>query len=98
MNGPSANCGDRRAPPRRPPSLFRAEFLRLSSVTDASDVTDALADNAAGPQRVQVANQSVDQHAIDDQIKAANYLAAQQAAAKPRFGLRFSKIRPPCGG
>lgn len=66
-------------------------------MTDASDVTDAMAENAAGPQRVQIANQSVDQHTIDDQIKAANYLAAQGAAQKPRFGLRFSKIRPPGG-
>ena len=61
-------------------------------------IEDAIEQNALGPKRVQVANQSVDQQAIEDQIKADQYLAAKRAAAKPQFGLRFSKIIPPGAG
>ena len=35
---------------------------------------------------------------IDDQIKAAKYLAGQQAAGQPHQGLRFIKLVPPGGG
>ena len=35
---------------------------------------------------------------IDERIKAANYLAAQNAAGKNHFGLRFTKLVPPGGG
>ena len=57
-------------------------------------IEDAIEQNALGPKRVQVANQSVEQQVIADQIKADEYLAAKQAAAKSHFGLRFSKIVP----
>ena len=61
-------------------------------------IQDAIEQNAKGPKRVQVANQSVEQQSVDDQIKADEYLAAKQAAAKPHFGLRFTKIIPPGAG
>ena len=61
-------------------------------------IQDAIEQNAKGPKRVQVANQSVEQQSIDDQIKADEYLAAKQAASKPHFGLRFTKVIPPGAG
>ena len=61
-------------------------------------IEDAIEQNALGPKRVQVANQSVERQSIDDQIQADQYLSAKQAAAKPHFGLRFSKIIPPGAG
>lgn len=61
-------------------------------------IQDAIEQNALGPKRVQVANQSVEQQSIDDQIKADEYLAAKQAAAKSHLGLRFTKIIPPGAG
>ena len=61
-------------------------------------IEDAIEQNALGPKRVQVANQSIDQQAIADQIKADQYLAAKQATTKPHFGLRFSTIVPPGAG
>lgn len=41
---------------------------------------------------------SVNRMSIDDQIKAANYLAAQRAGGKSHFGLRFAKLIPPGAG
>jgi hypothetical protein len=56
------------------------------------------ADAIAGVQRVSVDGQSVDAMSIDDRIKAAKYLAGQQAASKNHRGLRFTKLIPPGGG
>lgn len=61
-------------------------------------VEEAIEQNALGPKRVQVGNQSVEQQSIDDQIKADQYLAAKQAAKKSHLGLRFTKIIPPGAG
>ena len=61
-------------------------------------IEEAIEQTAKGPKRVQVANQSVEQQSIDEQIKADEYLAAKQAAAKPHFGVRFTKIIPPGAG
>lgn len=65
---------------------------------DADDIADAIAENATGPKSMSVDGQSVTQHSIDDQIKAANHVAGQTAASKPHFGLRFTKLIPPGGG
>lgn len=63
-------------------------------MADADEITEALATNATGPKRVRVGQQEVEQHSIADQIEAANYTAAQGAAAQPHFGLRFTKQVP----
>lgn len=67
-------------------------------MSQPESIEDAIEQNAKGPKRVQVANQSVEQQSIDDLIKADEYLAAKQAAAKPHFGVRFAKIIPPGAG
>lgn len=41
---------------------------------------------------------SVTAMSIDDQIKAARYLAQQQAQTRNHAGLRFTKLVPPGGG
>lgn len=61
-------------------------------------IEDAIEQNALGPASVTVAGQTVVQKDIEQQIKADEYLAAKQAATKPHFGLRFTKIIPPGAG
>jgi hypothetical protein len=61
-------------------------------------IEEAIEQNAKGPASVTVAGQSVVQKDVDQQIKADEYLAAKQAAAKSHFGLRFTKIVPPGAG
>ena len=61
-------------------------------------IEEAIEQNALGPASVTVAGQTVVQKDIEQQIKADEYLAAKQAAAKPHFGLRFTKIIPPGAG
>lgn len=58
------------------------------------DINDAIDANAVGPKRVQVGNQSVEQHSLKDQLAVRNDAAAREATTKPGFGLRFQKIRP----
>lgn len=59
---------------------------------------EAVEQAALGPRRVQVANESVEQYDIDQLIKAANFVATPEVAAKPHFGLRFTQLVPPgCG-
>lgn len=61
-------------------------------------IEEAIEQNARGPASVTVAGQTVVQKDIEQQIKADEYLAAKKAAAKPHFGLRFTKIIPPGAG
>ena len=69
----------------------------MSSETDqikssiAEGATDAIqsASNDSG---------SVNRMSIDDQIKAANYLAGKTAGEKNHLGLRFTKLIPPGAG
>jgi hypothetical protein len=67
-----------------------AELIQTAIATSAKSGI-ASASNDSG---------SVTKLSIDDQIKAANYLAGVSASAKPGngFGLRFSKIIPPGAG
>ena len=59
-------------------------------------IEDAIGQNAKVP-KSRLPNQSVEQQPIDEQIKADQYPAAKNAAAKPQLGLQFTKI-PPCAG
>jgi hypothetical protein len=65
---------------------------------DTEDINDTIAQTAAdGIKNVSISGQHVESLSIDDQIKAANHVAAQ-SAARGSFGLRFSKLIPPgCG-
>lgn len=64
-----------------------------------SDITDAMETNAAGPAKVTVDGESVEQHSLKDLIEADRYLASRTAvtstAANTRRGLRFNKLTPP---
>lgn len=66
---------------------------------DSLAIREALANDAAtGVQSVSVAGQSVTNMSVDDRIKAAEFVASQNAATKPHFGLRMVKLVPPGGG
>lgn len=60
-----------------------------------NDLNEAIAENAAGPKRVQGDSGSVEQHSLADQVGAAKHLAADDATAKPHRGLRFTKLVMP---
>jgi len=58
-------------------------------MTTPSTVSDAIDENARGPKRVQVGNQSVEQHSIQDQIEADRHGKSSTAASRNHFGVRF---------
>lgn len=66
---------------------------------DASDIADTIAQTAAdGLKEVTIGSHTSIVLPIDEQIKAADYVAAQAATGSSKFGLRFSKLVPPgCG-
>ena len=68
---------------------------------DASDIADAIAENAdTGIKSVTVDGNTTTKISVDEQIKAAQYAAGQAtaSAAPGHFGLRFSQLVPPgCG-
>lgn len=70
---------------------------------DASDITDTIAQTGSdgiASSSVGPSQQTTTVLSIDEQIKAANYVASQAAASSggAKFGLRFSKLVPPgCG-
>ena len=58
------------------------------------DIDEAIEQNALGPKKVQIGNQSVEQHAIGDQIKAKQHEATQAAVARDSLGIRIRKFKP----
>lgn len=60
-----------------------------------SDISDAIAANAAGPKKVVSDGVSVEQHPIQDQIAADKYVEGQTAASRKHRGIRFTKLISP---
>ena len=60
-----------------------------------SDLDQVIADNAAGPAKAMVDGQSVEQHALKDQIEADRYLASKRASRGRGLGVRLVKLTPP---
>ena len=65
----------------------------------ADDINEAIEESAiAGIQSISVDGVQTQKMTLDEQIKAARYLASRTAAAQNHFGLRFVKLVPPGGG
>jgi len=60
----------------------------------ADEAEVALVKNVAGPKRVMVDGQSVDQYDLTDLIEADRYLGSK-AAAKKGLGVRMTRVVPP---
>ncbi|MCR9218106.1 MAG: hypothetical protein NXI14_13015, partial [bacterium] len=56
------------------------------------NLEQAIADNAAGPAKASVDGQSVEQHAIRDQLEADRYLESKRATRRRGLGIRLFKI------
>lgn len=61
-------------------------------------IQDAIEETAKGPAQVSIDGNTMTAQKIADQIAADRYLAAQQAASRNHFGLRFVKLQPPGAG
>ena len=48
--------------------------------------------NALAPKSVEIDGQTIEQHSIDDQIKALKFAASMQAAKSSKGGLRIAKM------
>lgn len=60
------------------------------------DVLNAIADNLAQPQRARTDAGEVEQHELDKQVAAAEFVIRQRAAAKSPFtSLRMARIEYP---
>lgn len=59
------------------------------------ELEQAIKDNAAGPAKASVDGQSVEQHALRDQIEADRYLADKEATRKKGLGIKLVKLEPP---
>lgn len=59
------------------------------------ELEQAIKDNAAGPAKASVDGQSVEQHALRDQIEADRYLAGKEATRKKGLGVKLVKLEPP---
>lgn len=67
--------------------------------SEVDQIKDAIVEGAT--EAIQSASNdsgSMTRMTIDDQIKAANYVASQTAKSKPHFGLRMTKLVPPGAG
>lgn len=62
---------------------------------DVEAVETAMSAAISNPKRVKTDAAEVENHAITDYIKAAQYLGGSAASSRPRRGLRFTKLIPP---
>lgn len=60
-----------------------------------TDLSESIAENAAGPAKASIDGNSADQHSLADQIEADRYLASKRAA---RRGCGFRLIKFTNGG
>jgi len=67
-------------------------------MTTPDTISEAIDENARGPKRVQVGNQSVEAHPLPDQIAADRYTKGESGASKNHLGMRFIQIIPPGAG
>lgn len=77
---------------------FRLPVRPKNSRREAvSDIDDAIRESMQGPRRASGDNGSVEQHSLDDQIKAAKYLARSSSTLRsdPNKAIKFSKITNP---
>ena len=61
----------------------------------ATELEQAIKDNAAGPRRAKGDSGEVEQHGLKEQIEADRYLNAKAAAKKKGLGIRMAKAVPP---
>ncbi len=59
-----------------------------------TDLRSVIAENAAGPKRVEGDAGSVEQHSLRDQIEAERYLQSKKAVQGKKFPLTFHRIKP----
>lgn len=59
------------------------------------DLEDTIEEVASSPKKITGDNGSVEEHSIDDLIKADRYLASKRAKAAGGIGVRFLKIKGP---
>jgi len=60
-----------------------------------SDATDAIEANLAKPKKLEGDGAKVEQHSLQDQIKAAEFIDGATALDKPPMGLRFTRLKRP---
>lgn len=61
-------------------------------------IGDAISLVAVSPKRTKVKGTEVEEHDLDQLIKADNHVAAKTAGNRNHIGLRFSQIVPPGAG
>jgi hypothetical protein len=64
-------------------------------VSESTDLSDAIANAANGPKRVQGDEGEVEQHDLADLIEADRYLQQKAAASNGAKAMRLTKIVPP---
>jgi hypothetical protein len=62
------------------------------------ELNDFIRTNLLGPKRVQVGEESVEQHSIEDLLKALQHVQGQDAVDAGATGLRFFQLKPPEAG
>ena len=63
-------------------------------MSDADDVNDAIADVAQNPKRIKGDEGEIEEHSLDDLIKAQKHLAGRTAVSGGK-GFRLSKFKAP---
>lgn len=62
------------------------------------NIEDAISLVATGPKRTKVKGTEVEEHDLDQLIRADNHIAGKTAGSRNHLGLRFIKIIPPGAG
>ena len=61
-------------------------------MAEDSKIADAIRKNASGPKSAEVDGQKVEQHSLQDQIAADEYLASKKAVKSRNSGLKITKL------
>lgn len=61
-------------------------------------ISEAIEQVGKAPKRTKVKGTEVEEHSLEDLIKAEQHVASKTAAKRNHMGLRFGKIVPPGAG
>lgn len=67
-------------------------------MAEPENISEAIERVAIGPKRSKEAGREIEEHDLDQLIRADNHVAAKAAGRRNHQGLRFTQIVPPGAG
>jgi hypothetical protein len=80
--------------PGPPPAVIAVALRIIMADEQPANLTNAIADSAAGPQRIVIDGQVSEEHDLDKQVEAVKFVQSSKARRRAPFGLALGHLKP----